>query len=363
MSFRRAVVSAPGKLILMGEHAVVYGHPAIVAAVDRRLTVTAERREGDGVSLDLPALHHRGRRSWDEIVASHHEARSTWRREFLGDEPTPRDRRGDRIPPEELVVLALGETARFLGGPPDIGLDLTIESSIPIGAGFGSSAAVSVAVPGALLTLLRGVADSRDVRRVAIEIERFQHGLPSGIDDTAVLSGGVLVARADPRAGDLDASAVRFPSILDRVRVFHSGSPTEPTGVVVAEVRRRMTESPEEIRGFLAEIGDATSDLLRILADHGEPEAYLEPVRRAEAALEGIGVVPEATRRVIRSIEARGGAAKISGAGSLTGSGAGSVLVFYPDPDPIDHWSFLGRWRRLPVRLGAEGLRQEELAV
>ncbi len=78
-----------------------------------------------------------------------------------------------------------------------------------------------------------------------------------------------------------------------------------------------------------------------------------------EAALEEMGVVPAEVRALARRIEAEGGAAKISGAGSLAGPGAGSLLVYDPDPERIAGWSFLRPFPFYPVILGAPGLRLE----
>jgi mevalonate kinase len=112
-----------------------------------------------------------------------------------------------------------------------------------------------------------------------------------------------------------------------------------------------------------------TESLRRILEQEGLEQEGLEQeeldgdvVRRAvrsfQAWLESLGVVPEPVRRRIRQIEAAGGAAKISGAGASRGPGAGSILVYHPEPDVLRSPSFdalLGDWRRLDLGLGAPG--------
>jgi mevalonate kinase len=75
--------------------------------------------------------------------------------------------------------------------------------------------------------------------------------------------------------------------------------------------------------------------------------------------LEELGTVPPEVRALVRRIEAVGGAAKISGAGSLAGPGAGSLLVYDPDIERIAGWSFLRPFPFHPVHLGAPGLRLE----
>ena len=82
-------------------------------------------------------------------------------------------------------------------------------------------------------------------------------------------------------------------------------------------------------------------------------------IQRAIAGLEELGVVPKPVRDLVRRVEAEGGAAKVSGAGSAYGPGAGCLLVYHPEPERIAGWSFLEGLSFYPVRLGAAGLRAE----
>ncbi len=84
------------------------------------------------------------------------------------------------------------------------------------------------------------------------------------------------------------------------------------------------------------------------------------PVRECAACLAERGVVPPRPCKIVRQVEARGGAAKISGAGALSGAGAGSLLVYHPRPEEIDGWRFLNGLERVGVRLGAKGVRLED---
>jgi hypothetical protein len=79
----------------------------------------------------------------------------------------------------------------------------------------------------------------------------------------------------------------------------------------------------------------------------------------AQRGLEHAGVVPPAVRELARRLEARGGAAKVSGAGALAGRGAGCLLVYHPHPATLELGGLLTRDSFVPVRLGAEGLRTE----
>ncbi len=96
--------------------------------------------------------------------------------------------------------------------------------------------------------------------------------------------------------------------------------------------------------------------------DVEDPARVRELFRECEACLEELGVVPRAVRSLVRQIEAAGGAAKISGAGSLAGPGAGSLLVYHAEEERISGWPFLRPFPAHPVHLGATGLRLENLA-
>ncbi len=170
-------VSTPGKLILMGEHAVVYGRPALVAAIDLRLRAifsalpASPGASGREVEIDLPGLGHRVTASWGEVLAYARAARDGWtayvaRPDLAGFLEL---RGGD---PAHIVKAALGEVAAALGedagsAPP---LGLRLESELPIGAGFGSSAAAAVAVV-AGYAAWRGRDDLDDdaISRLALE--------------------------------------------------------------------------------------------------------------------------------------------------------------------------------------------------
>lgn len=374
--------SAPGKLILIGEHAVVHGQPALVSAVDRRLTVhlTAGSTAGctpGQVELDLPSLDIQTRQSWQELSLYARQVRERWER--YAQAPTPRlFARMRGRDPAHLVKVALGEAVSSLH--PDSQSDsewnrlpalrLTVDSELPIGSGFGSSAALAVAVLAGALVFHGAEPDPVEIERLALEVERRQHGLPSGVDGATVLhGGGVWAERGDggrpvTEPLELDANA------LARFRVFDTGTPRQTTGEVVAAVRERLDREPR-LRGTIEEIGELTRRLRRALETEGTADTsssaplaeLLEIVREVELRLEALGVVPEPVRDLIRHIEAEGGAAKISGAGALTsppgGLGAGSLLVLHPQPERIPDWGFLRGLAPLELRLGAPGLRVE----
>jgi mevalonate kinase len=354
---RSVAVSTPGKLILMGEHAVVYGRPALVAAIDLRLTVRVSAAPGDAVRLDLPSLPHVEEISREGLRAYARAARESWGE--YSREPGPERFRAVRgEDPAHLVKVALGEVLGEAAGGP--GLWVRVESDLPIGSGFGSSAATAVGVIAAVLAFLGEDPDPERIESLALEAERRQHGLPSGVDGATVLHGGLLWAQRLP-SGKLETEkiAARSP-LLSRLRVYHTGMPPEPTGAVVAAVRSRRDRDPGLHEMLLDRIEAATRTFRAELESETEdPAVTLDLIRECQACLEALGVVPQAVRGLVRRIESEGGAAKISGAGSLAGPGAGSMLVYHPESERISGWQFLQPFPFYPVHLGAKGLRRE----
>jgi len=349
--------AAPGKVILTGEHAVVYQRPALVAAIDLLLRVTITERSEAGVELRLTDLDHRETVHWDAICEYAGAVRERWRQYI--DAPTPEAfarMQGDD--PAHLVKVALGETARRMPQVSRLAVTVTVQSEQPIGAGFGSSAAVAAAVARACLAIHDIEVDDEMLYELALDVERRQHGTPSGVDPATVLRGGVVWAERDGDRLRYETVVSSAPMLGD-IRVFDTGTPNESTGTVVDAVRDRREADPVAFREALDRIEGATHTLRSVLAlKKRRPEATMRALRRVEAGLEALGVVPDPVQGLIRTIEEAGGAAKISGAGALSGSSAGSLLVYHPDPDAA-LWTELRSLREIDGRLGADGVRIE----
>lgn len=355
---RRLVqASTPGKLILMGEHAAVYGRPALVAAVAPRTRFEVNRSD-EGVVVDLPDLDLEFRTDWAELIEVATHSRARWQAYF--ENPTAESFRTLRNPdPAHLVKLALGELAVDVGGdlPP---LALRVKSDLPIGSGFGSSAAVAVGLVGGVLCLLEGDADPARVDRIALEVERRQHGNPSGVDHRTVLQGGVLWAERTSAAELRTEPLGGGQTLGSRFQVFHTGRPSETTGDVVAAVRQSSIESPAAFEKLLDRMESSVREFRAWLtSEAGDLDLAISSIRRFEACLEAMGVVPAPVQQAIREVEARGGAAKISGAGALSGEAAGCLLVCWPDSSGGGPPDCLSAYNLQNVELGVPGLSCE----
>ncbi len=354
---RSVVARVPGKLILMGEHAAVYGRPALVAAIGLRASVRATGGGDSGVRIDLPDLDFRATAEWRELIAYAERARSDWRR--YSDDPSP-DRFGKLSTGDagHLVRVALGEAARELDPAQLRPMTLEVRSDLPVGSGFGSSAAVAVGVLAAALTLLDRQPSATTLDRLALEVERRQHGTPSGVDHNTVLRGGVLTVERDGEGGLVIESVDVRRSTLERFTVAHTGEPRETTGEVVAAVRDRRRQDPAAFERLLDRMGANVVSFARRLADERPDWSRLaELMNDYEECLEEIGVVPPSVRSALRAARAAGVAAKVSGAGGLSDPGAGSLLILKSESGSLP--PALASYRSHPVRLGAPGLHIE----
>lgn len=354
------VASAPGKLILMGEHAAVHGCPAVIAALGLRCEAVIERRNDPGVLLDLPDVDVKVLCTRDELIGYALDARNRWA--TYAAQGTPQaftQLRG--MDPAHLAKVVIGETALRVPEHPTLGILIRLRSAIPLGAGFGSSAAAAVSLAGALLAMERSSPSLKQIGEIALEAERRQHGRPSGIDHNTALLGGIVRATRD-EAGVLQVEPISAGrtvpyGFLKHFCVYHTGPAAEPTGAVVTAVSQHFSNAD---RRLLDNMERATHDLLALFDASGTwPDRLVDIVRRYESYLEQLGVVPPGVQQAIRAVEHAGGAAKICGAGALSGEGAGALLVVWPGepPDPLP--PPFSRFQRISATLAVPGFSVE----
>jgi mevalonate kinase len=292
--------SAPGKVYLFGEHAVVYGEPAVPCAIELRAEVTAERRE-DGLRI------HAGDLTIDGFTVEYDGA--------TGERP-------DIDVEDSLVEAGIGyvseavDQARDAAGAPEAGFDVTVDSEIPLGAGLGSSAAVTVAAIDAATRELGVELAPAEVAERAYRVEHaVQDGQASRADTFCSAMGGAVRVEGD------DCRTIGAPD-LPFVIGYDGGA--GDTGALVAGVRELREEY-----GFAADTVEAVGDIVR------RGEAALEEGRTEEVGrlmnfnhglLSALGVSS-------RSLDAMVWAARDAGAvgAKLTGAGGGGCIVALDD--------------------------------
>ena len=192
-----------GKVILLGEHAVVHGWPAIAVGIERGVTAEAVTAERDLLRLS----------PWDLALGPDAE----------GDEPL-----------ERAFAAAL---AVYPSRP---ALEVSAKVDLPAGAGLGCSAAIGVAVLDAIDEAL-GIERSRtDLAKAALAWEKVFHGNPSGIDNTMSAIGGVALYRKGDELRSLHSNKPLH------LVVGYSGEPSS-TKEMVASVGRQLENDPERV--------------------------------------------------------------------------------------------------------------------
>ncbi len=304
-------VSAPGKLFLAGEYAVLHGSRAAVAAVTVRARAFPDRLE------PRPNLL---------LEASAREA----------------------------VVLLKEQGIAPMPGIPSI--DTSAFRIGRVKAGLGSSAAATVACVAAILAR-HGLdpAMLRDnILRAAVRAHlAFQHGRGSGADVAASTLGGVLAVRRTTE-GEVRASPVAWPAGLP-MAVIWSGAEARTTSLI-ASVEAWRREEPERHDALMAALGTEAAAFLDAVEASRLPDliASVQGHHRLFRELgesSGAAIVTRALDRLADLARQCRGAAKPSGAG-----GGDLAVAFFPDPDALGRFlSDVEAEGFLPLQVGIDG--------
>jgi len=285
--------SAPAKVILLGEHAAVYGNPVLVASVDLRTHVTVSRRDDQSFTLsnkstgiknlefslkDLPRM----KREWGTVLAA------------------------------ECIEKTFDKAGMKAG------LDIEVHSDIPVSSGLGSSASASSALAMAIAAELGAGLDLEQIANLAWSIENVVHGKSSGVDPFAVTFGGVIRYRE----GKFDRVEVgRLPEIT----VGNTGVRSN-TGDVVRDVMDLKNKFPEFFEHYL--------EAMVHLVDYGQKFLEEEDIESLGAImninhglLSAIGVSSPELERLVWA------ARKVSPGAKLCGAGRGGIMVALGDAE------------------------------
>jgi mevalonate kinase len=269
--------SASGKIILFGEHAVVYGRPALAVPVTQ---VHAEVHISDaaqpGIWIDASAVNLRA-----ELNA---------------------------LPSDHPLVAVINNLFFLLRISPFPNLEIHISSTIPVASGLGSGAAVTVALTRALTSHLGQPMSAEEVNAFAYEIEKLYHGTPSGIDNTVVTYAmPVYFVKDQP----IETFRVGQPFTL----VIGDTGLAAPTRESVGDVRRLWLDDKRRWETIFDKVGEV-SFMARRVIEAGKWEWLGELMTENHALLQMMTVSsPELDRLVEAARQAGALGAKMSGGG------------------------------------------------
>jgi mevalonate kinase len=269
--------SAPGKIILFGEHAVVYGRPALaipVAQVHADVEVSVSSQPGVWIDAADVGLHA-------EI---------------------------NSLPDDQPLARTILNLFRALKLNPYPDLQIRISSTIPVASGLGSGAAISVALLRALSSTLQHVLSDDVVNALAFETEKLHHGTPSGIDNAVITYAQPIYFIKDR---PLEKLSIGQPLVMV---IGDTGVPA-PTKESVEAVRDLWEADKPKWDGVFDQIGSLTRAGRSSLGT-GTGEALGELMDQNHALLREMTVSsPELDRLVETARRAGAFGAKLSGGG------------------------------------------------
>ncbi|HEU4746758.1 MAG TPA: mevalonate kinase [Anaerolineales bacterium] len=269
--------SAPGKIILFGEHAVVYGRPALAVPVTH-------------VHADVEVLDSPRPGIWIEApdVNLHAELNT--------------------LPSDHPVASVIHNFLFFSRVSRFPNLDIKILSTIPVASGLGSGAAVTVALTRALAVHLDHAMTEEEVNAFAYEIEKLHHGTPSGIDNTVITyARPVYYVKDQP----IETFHVRKPFTI----VIADTGISAPTKESVGDVRRLWLNDRSRWETIFDKIGEISFTARRAI-EAGRPELLGDLMNENHAVLKTLTVSsPELDTLVKAACSAGALGAKLSGGG------------------------------------------------
>lgn len=291
---RNVTASAPGKTILFGEHAVVYGKPVIAAAVDKRAYVSIQEREDKRTHVTINNLGISGFLNIRE-----------------GTIELDNGENNEGI--LKYVLIALMKT-----GSKD-GLEITINLDIPVGAGLGSSAAVTVATVKAASSF-KDVKLTRDeIAKLAHQVELIVQGSASPIDTILSTYGGIVyLSRDAEKIIKLDIDS-EIPLVIGYT------SKRGNTGKLVESVRLKTESNPQVMIPLFNSMEALTNGAKEALTS-GDHKMIGEFMNINHGLLDAIGVNTDELSKMVYIARKKGAfGSKLTGAG-----GGGSMIAYCP---------------------------------
>jgi len=297
----KSIASAPGKIILFGEHFVVHGTKAILAAIDKRVTVTTTFTENKTIKInsELGTIEV-------PISSSHEEVKNEFR---------------------PFVYLA----NKIINSDQNVsGLEITIDSDIPIGVGLGSSSACCVAAAASLYALFcekdggtklkfSQENETKDILSLAIEAEKTIFPDTSGADCTVCTYGGMI---EHPSIEKID-STFDLNLLIANSMIPHSTKNS-------VEKVSKFKENNEERFSQLCDLENGLIDEVIIAMKNNDATTFGLKMSENQKYLEEIQVSNDTLRGMISSLK------EISLGTKITGAGDGGCIIALVKDENMD---------------------------
>ncbi len=289
----QVIASAPAKAILFGEHAVVYGKPAIAMALNKRAYVKVSENVNNKIHVNIRDLN----------ITGYIDFRNN---SIISDSPK-----------KGILKYILRSIKKVHNGS---GLNICIDVNIPIGGGLGSSAAVTVATIAAVSTYNKMDLDKSEIAKYAHEVELEVQKSASPLDTTVSTYGGLIYLETD--AEDI----IQLEIDHDIPVVIGYTDTRGNTGKLVASVRIKRDIYPEIINPLINSIESVVEEAKEAILNN-DKRRIGELMNINHGLLDALGVnTKELSNMVYTSRNAGAFGSKITGAG-----GGGSIIAYCPE--------------------------------
>lgn len=293
--------SAPGKIILFGEHAVVYGRPAIAVPIHqvkaKAIIFPAPRMSPGSIFIQAPDIGMEA-----NLI---------------------------ELPPDNPLAASIQVVLKELNISHPPAFKLRITSTIPLAAGMGSGAAVSAAIIRVLSNFLGQPLPDHRVSDLVFEIEKIHHGTPSGIDNTVITHGMptfFIRDRIDHNTIETFRVAQPFTIVIADTGI------SSPTSITVGDVREGWRQNPDYYETLFDEVGKVVLSA-REAIENGQIEDLGRLMDENHSLLGDMGVSSPELDRLVKIAKNEGAlGAKLSGGGR---GGNIIVLVYNTIADQI----------------------------
>lgn len=315
------IASAPASAMLMGEHAVLFGHSALVCALTQRIFVKASKR-ADGQIVITSSL------GYFECAVNELAMQV------------------ERTSSFAFVLQALTLSGQVETG----GVELVIESEFEHTLGLGSSAAVTVACMGAMALLANGRFDAQEAMQTSIESIRKVQGRGSGADVAASALGGIVKFQGNPLRTKKTLFSLAALQDAPHLLLVYCGYKTL-TSLVIAQVAEAAEQEPQRFAQLYEQMGACVETSEKAL-EREDWWAFAQSMNQYQILMRALGVSDESTETIIRLAQKKSPLDTLLGA-KISGSGLGDCVLLLGS-EALD-WPHT----QISVQIEPQGLRQE----
>ena len=305
---------APGKIILFGEHFVVYGNRAILAAIDKYATVTSEKTNTQNI-----------------LISS-----------SLGQTSIQKDENSENVEkkfrPFFYIAKKIVEKNNY-----ENGISIKIESEIPIGAGLGSSSACCVAAAASVLALFNELEEEQ-VLQLAIDAEKTIFPNTSGADCTVSVHGGIIEYEKKKGFSKIETDNDFNFLVIDSEQV-HS------TEKVVNQVKQFKEKNEEMFTELCSEEERLISKALDAMKNN-DLIVLGKCMAQNQIFLEQIGVSNDLLLQITKEVEMITFGAKITGAGD-----GGCIIALTKKEDELSEYVNTVKYQTYRISIQKTGMQ------